>query len=270
MFLIVSGRDLYTDTCLPFRYNGVVETGYIDAFFLHAGCINLRQFGIIQHYCANGTLGRLDVETGSSHLVAEVIYIFYQLVVQGVAFFQHLEYFKACTNDARSQGVGEEIRTAALAQQVDNLFAARGETAQSAAEGFAQCTGVDVHTSVGVVQFAHAMSRSAHYSGRVGFVHHYQCIILFGKVAYLVHGSYIAVHGEHAVRYDDAETLRLSLLQAFFKLCHVGIGITVTFGFAEAHAVDDGSMVQGIGDDGVLFGEERLEHTAVGIEAGGI
>ena len=114
------------------------------------------------------------------------------------------------------------------------------------------------------------MSRSTHYSGRVGFVHHNQRIVLFGKVAYLVHGSYVAVHGEHAVRYDDAETLRLSLLQAFLKLCHVGIGITVTFGFAEAHAVDDGSMVQGIGDNGVLFGEERLEHTAVGIEAGGI
>ena len=44
----------------------------------------------------------------------------------------------------------------------------------------------------------------------------------------------------------QAETLCLSLLQAFFKLCHVGIGITVTFGFVEAHAVDDGSMVQGI------------------------
>ena len=99
----MSGRDLYTDTCLAFRYNGVVETGYIDTFFLHAGSINLRQFGVVQHYCANGTLGRLDVETGGSHLVAEVIDVLYQLIVQGVALFQHLEHFEACTDDARSQ-----------------------------------------------------------------------------------------------------------------------------------------------------------------------
>ena len=75
---------------------------------------------------------------------------------------------------------------------------------------------------------------------------------------------------EHTVRHDDAETLRLSLLQAFFKLRHVGIGVAVTLGFAQAHAVDNGSVVQRVGDDGVLFGEERLEHTAVGVKAGGV
>ncbi len=29
-------------------------------------------------------------------------------------------------------------------------------------------------------------------------------------------------------------------------------------------------MVEGVADDGVLFGEERLEETAVGVEAGGV
>ena len=57
MLLIVSGGDLYADACLVFRYNGIVETGYIDTFFLHACRINLRQFGVIQHYGANGALG---------------------------------------------------------------------------------------------------------------------------------------------------------------------------------------------------------------------
>lgn len=72
------------------RYNGVVETGYIDTFFLHAGSINLRQFGVVQHYCANGTLGRLDVETGGSHLVAEVIDVLYQLIVWALLSFSIL------------------------------------------------------------------------------------------------------------------------------------------------------------------------------------
>ena len=39
---------------------------------------------------------------------------------------------------------------------------------------------------------------------------------------------------------------------------------------AEADAVDDGGVVEGIGDDGILFGEEGLEDTAVGVEAGGV
>ena len=55
-------------------------------------------------------------------------------------------------------------------------------------------------------------SRSAHYSGRVGFVHHYQCIILFGKVTYLVHGSYIAVHGAVSYTHLDVYKRQLELL----------------------------------------------------------
>ena len=108
--------DEYLAEELVLEYNGIVETGYIDTFFLHACRINLRQFGVIQHYGANGALGRLDVETGGSHLVAEVIYVLYQLVVQGVALFQHLEHFEARADDARSQGVGEQVRAAALTQ----------------------------------------------------------------------------------------------------------------------------------------------------------
>ena len=70
---------------------------------LHACGINLREFGIIQHNGADGTLCRFDVKSGSCHLVTEIVYILYQLVMQRIAFFQHLEYFETCTDDTRSQ-----------------------------------------------------------------------------------------------------------------------------------------------------------------------
>ena len=113
---LVSGRDLYTDTCLFFRNDRIIESRHINAFFLHACGINLREFGIIQHNGADGTLCRFDVKSGSCHLVTEIVYILYQLVMQRIAFFQHLEYFETCTDDTRSQRVGEQIRTAALTQ----------------------------------------------------------------------------------------------------------------------------------------------------------
>ena len=42
-------------------------------------------------------------ETGGGHLVAEVVYVVYQFVMDFVAFFQHLEYFEAGTDNARSE-----------------------------------------------------------------------------------------------------------------------------------------------------------------------
>ena len=57
----------------------------------------------LQHNGADGTLCRFDVKSGSCHLVTEIVYILYQLVMQRIAFFQYLEYFQACTDNARSQ-----------------------------------------------------------------------------------------------------------------------------------------------------------------------
>ena len=86
----------------------------------------------------------------------------------------------------------------------------------------------------------------------------------------LVERGGIAVHREYAVGADDAETLCLRLLETLLQVGHVGIGVTVTYGFAETHAVDDRGVVQGVGDDGVLLAEERFEDTPVGIETGGV
>ena len=60
------------------------------------------------------------------------------------------------------------------------------------------------------------------------------------------------------------------LRQLGFEIRHVAIGVAVARCLAEADAVDDRGMVQGVGDDGVLLAEERLEHAAIGVETGGV
>ena len=39
---------------------------------------------------------------------------------------------------------------------------------------------------------------------------------------------------------------------------------------AEANAVNDRGMVQGIGNNGVLLTKERLEHATIGVKTGGV
>ena len=114
------------------------------------------------------------------------------------------------------------------------------------------------------------MSRLADDASGVALVDHDECIVLLGKVTDAVDRSDIAVHGEDTIGDNDAEALGLCLLEAVLKLLHVGIGVAVALGFAEAHTVDDGGMVECIADDGIFLGEERFEDSAVGIEAGGI
>jgi hypothetical protein len=58
-------------------------------------------------------------------------------------------------------------------------------------------------------------------------------------------------------------------LQLRLEVGHVGIGIAEAARLAEADAVDDRGVVERVGDDGVVFGQEGFEERAIGIEAGG-
>ena len=107
----------------------------------------------------------------------------------------------------------------------------------------------------------------ANYTCRVRLVDHYHGIILLGELHYLIYWSHITVHREHAVGGDDAEALLLSLLEALFELFHVGVGIAVAFCLAQAHAVDNGCVVEGVADNGIFRTEQCLKQSAVGIEA---
>src|SRR6185437_16903259 len=60
------------------------------------------------------------------------------------------------------------------------------------------------------------------------------------------------------------------LLEALLELCHVVVGIAVALRLAETDAVDDAGVIERIGNDGITLIEQRLEETAVGIEAGGV
>ena len=114
------------------------------------------------------------------------------------------------------------------------------------------------------------MSGGTNDTCRVAFIHHDECVIFLSQVADFVHRRHVSVHGEDAVGDDDAEALFLCCLKLAFEVFHVGVSVAVAFCFAEAHAVNDGSVVESVGDDGVVGSEERFEDTAVGIEASGI
>ena len=143
-------------------------------------------------------------------------------------------------------------------------------TKRSWTKRFSERASIDVHTTVCLEELTHTVACLAYYACAVALVDHHQCIVLLSEVADLVDRGNVAVHREDTIGDDNAETLGLGFLQAFLQLGHVGIGIAIALGLAETHTVNDRGMIERIADDGILFGEERFEHAAIGIEAGGI
>ena len=193
-----------------------------------------------------------------------------ELVLQRVGLAHHLEHTDASGHEARSHRVGEEVRTAALTQHVNDFLATRGEATHGTTKGLAEGTGQDFNLATEVEVLGHATTGLADHASGVAFVHHHHGVVFLGKFVNLVERANVAVHREHAVGDDEAEAAALRVLQLLLKVGHVGVGIAETLGLAEAHAVDDGSVVQSIGDDGVVGTEQRFKHTAVGIEASSV
>ena len=112
----------------------------------------------------------------------------------------------------------------------------------------------------------------AHEADGVAVVDHRQRVIAVGEIADGLEVCNIAVHGEHAVGRDQNFLAAgfPRVLELGFEILHVVVQIAVALGLAEAHAVDDGRVVQLIRNDRVLRPQQRLKQTAVGVEAGGI
>ena len=112
----------------------------------------------------------------------------------------------------------------------------------------------------------------AHEADGVAVVDHRQRVIAVGQIADGLEVCNIAIHGEHAVGRDQNFLAAgfPRVLELGFEVFHVVVQIAVALGLAQAHAVNDGRVVQLIRNDRVLRPKQRLKQTAIGVEAGGI
>ena len=111
-----------------------------------------------------------------------------------VAFLEHLEHLDAGGHDHRRQRVGEEIRTGALAEHIDDLLAACGESADGATERLAEGACEYVNAAIAVILLCDSVAGLADNAGGMALINHHEGVILLGQLANLVHRSDVAIH----------------------------------------------------------------------------
>ena len=115
-----------------------------------------------------------------------------------------------------------------------------------------------------------AAAARAHETDGVGVIDHHQRSVRVGEIADRREVCEVAVHREHAICHNENAPRALGCLELRSKIGHVVVLVTETLGFAEAHTVDDGGVVELIGNDRVIRAEQCLEQSAVGVEARGV
>ena len=102
---------------------------------------------------------------------------------------------------------------------------------------------------------------------RVGVVDHHERAVALGEVADPGEVGDVAVHREDAVGRDHPGVRAGRLLEARLELVEVAVRVAQPLRLAEPDPVDDRGVVERVGDDRVVGAEQRLEETAVGVEA---
>ena len=80
------------------------------------------------------------------------------------------------------------------------------------------------------------------------------------------------IHGEYPVGSDQLlpGSSGLRLLQPGFKIGQIVVIIAIALRLAEPDSINDGGVIETVGNDGILGGEERLKKTSIGVKTGGI
>jgi hypothetical protein len=141
-----------------------------------------------------------------------------------------------------------------------------GVAAAGAAEGFAERAGENIDAAHHVVMLVRAAAARAHKADGVGVVNHHERAVFIGEVADDGEVCEITVHRKHTVGDNQNAARALGLGELRGEVGHVVVLVAEALGLAEAHAIDDGGVVEFVGNDGVLGAEQRLEQTAVGVE----
>ena len=267
----MGGGNLGADACLSLGHHGIEEAYGIHAFVQELCGKLLGQNGIPQHHRGNRVILAADGEAGAGHRAAEIFGIGFHAVARFRGTFQKVQHLDGRGHDRRGHAVGKQVGARLLAQDVHHFLRAGNVAAGRAAQGFAECPRRDIYLAEQAAVLMRPASPLAKEARGVAVVEMDDGVVFGRQFVNLVKLGNDAVHGKDAVRGNqlDAGAGGVRLLQLGFQVRHVVVGVAEALGLAEAHPVDDGGMVQGIGNNGVVRGQQPFEQAAVGVKAGG-
>ena len=178
-------------------------------------------------------------------------------------FFQHVDRLDAGGHIGHGHGAGKEEGPPALAQPLDDGAVARHQTADHA-KGLAQRADLDMDAAVQAKVIDDAAPALAQHAFAVGVVHHEHDAMFLGDVADLVQRRDVAVHAEDAVGDDQAPAVFGRFGDLAAQIVDIVVGIAHHRGPAQAAAVDDGGVVEFVGEDHVVLAHQRRDGGEIG------
>ena len=107
---------------------------------------------------------------------------------------------------------------------------------------------------------------SSEHSARMGIVDHHDARVLFGERAQFGQRAKVAVHAEHAIRDEQLSLARRQRAKDRAGSVYVLVWKDLDRGTAQSAPVDDARVVELVGNDDVVLGEDGGHGAGIGRE----
>src|SRR6266581_5008316 len=227
--------------------------------------------GFAQDHRYDGGLPGKGLEPQGQELLAEVAGV---LVEPGYELSVVLEVAhrreRAAGHGGR-EGVREELRSGALREIVRERRGAGRKAAGGAAQCLAQRGRDDVYLAQQAVVLRRAPARAAEHAGGMRVVDGDDRVELLRQGHDVRQPGDVALHGEHAVREDQLEARMLRRAQLVLEVGHVRVPVhcrlALRDGLGEPDRIDDGRVVELVGNHDVLLAQEGRDQSLVRVPA---
>ena len=154
-------------------------------------------------------------------------------------------------------GGGEQEGPSAVVKKFDEIARAANVAAERS-DGFRQRPHLNINASVQVEVVDGAAAVASQHAGGVRVVDHHDGAVLFRQRGQLRQCADVAVHGKDAIGDDQLVTgLVLHRFQLLFGVRGILVAEDLDLGARQPGAVDDAGVVQLVGDDEVIFAQQR-------------
>src|SRR5450755_4391654 len=160
----VRGAHLGSQARLALGHDGIRKADHVNAFLEQRVCKTRGKLRVTEHHWNDRMVPRHQIEAKPGERIAKALSVLTDARSHRAAFFaaKELDHLERGRGDAGGHRIGKQIRTRALAQQLDDFLASRSIASRGAAQRLAQRAGDDVHLGFDSAVFGRAAAAVAH------------------------------------------------------------------------------------------------------------
>ena len=209
-----------------------------------------------------------DGETGRFQALSKLFGVRSKRVDKICRLLKHVEDLDGRSGNSWRDRVREEVGSALVSQDVDNLLRRSSVPTGAAAESLAKRGTNHINLTFEAEELWRTTTLAAKDTSCVALINEGEGSISLGELVDLIEGSDITIHGKNSISDDHSQATVLRILKHLLENLHIHVLVAESARLAESDTINDGGMIELIRNDRIFCRQTSFEKPGIRVESG--